>query len=111
MSLLTTEKPKSIDSTEAVAQSSDPSELFNLHPYDTWVTDWSVYVGEERLGKIRIMKTRFGMFTSVHEDGRRLVSSITQKAVTESTYWHLKWKADGYDGEQTQYDGTVGGKR
>ena len=77
---------------------------------DTWVTDWSNYVGEERLGKVRFAKTRFGLHKSFHEDGRHLVMSLDLEPCIEMTYWHLKWERDGYDGYQASFDGVVGGK-
>lgn len=110
MSLLTTEKPKSIASTEAVAQSLDLSERFELHEYDKWATDWSHYVGEEDLGKVRIAKTRFGMHKSFHEDGGELILALELEHCINGTYWYLKWKRDGYDGFQSSFDGVVGGK-
>jgi len=82
-----------------------------LHEYDKWATDWSYYVGEESLGKIRIAKSRFGMHTSYHESGQALVTGIELDQVISGTYWHLKWKRDGYDGDSNiKYDSVVGGK-
>jgi hypothetical protein len=78
--------------------------------HEKWVTDWSYYVGEERLGNVRFSKTRFGMHKSYHEDGRHLVMSLDLEPCIDMTYWHLKWERDGYDGYQASFDGVVGGK-
>jgi hypothetical protein len=83
---------------------------YKIHPYDKWMTEWSYYVGEEDLGKIRIFKTRFGLHTSVHEDGHQLITCVEFDTCKTMTYWHLKWKRDGYDGELAVFDGVVGGK-
>lgn len=78
---------------------------------DDWQCDWSYYVGESNLGKIRIKKTRYGMHTSVHEDGRELVTGLEFETVREMTYWHLIWERDGYDGlASVKYESVVGGK-
>jgi len=76
----------------------------------TWVTEWSNYVGEERLGKVRFTKTRFGMHKSYHEDGRHLLLAMDLSTCIDMTYWHLKWAVDGYDGFQSKYSSVVGGK-
>lgn len=86
-----------------------------LHEYDKWATDWSYYVGEEDLGKIRIVKTRFGMHVSYHESGKELITAIELDQVISGTYWYLKWKRDGYVPpvgmeDVKTYDSIVGGK-
>ena len=81
-----------------------------IHKYDKWVTDWSYYKGEEDLGKVRFVKSRFGLHFSVHESGERLITALELQPVIDMTYWHLKWKRDGYEGSQVNYDGEVGGK-
>lgn len=86
-----------------------------IHQYDKWVTDWSHYVGEEDLGMVRIVKTRFGMHKSYHEDGRMLLLANDLDPVIEMTYWHLKWERDGYIPpvgmeDVKTYDSVVGGK-
>ena len=92
-----------------VKTETKPKEI-KIHEFDKWVTDWSVYVGEEDLGKIRICKSRFGMHKSYHEDGRELVMGLELDHCIHGTYWHLKWKRDGYDGYQSSFNGVVGGK-
>jgi hypothetical protein len=86
-----------------------------LHEYDNWATDWSHYVGEEDLGKVRIARSRFGMHTSYHESGKELVTAIELDQVVSGTYWYLKWKRDGYVPpvgmeDVKVYDSIVGGK-
>lgn len=86
-----------------------------IHQYDKWVTDWSVFVGDEDLGMVRIVKTRFGMHKSYHETGKELILAMEKDHCISATYWHLKWKRDGYvppvgmDDVKT-YDSYVGGK-
>jgi len=93
--------------TSATSDITEPK----LHEYDKWATDWSYYVGEESLGKVRIVKTRFGMHKSYHEDGRELILALEMEHCISATYWHLKWKRDGYDGDSNiKYDSVVGGK-
>ena len=84
---------------------------FKLHTFDKWVTEWSHYVSNEDLGKIRIYKSRFGLFTSINENGEKLVTGPTQESIATMTYWHLKWNRDGYDGlSSVSYDSVVEGK-
>jgi hypothetical protein len=51
------------------------------------------------------------LFTSINENGEKLVTGPTQESIATMTYWHLKWNRDGYDGlSGVTYDSTVGGK-
>ncbi len=91
----------------------DQSALFELPSSATWMTEWSYYVGEERLGKVRFFKTRYGLYSSVGEatlKNHTILTGGELDAVISMTYWHLKWGIDGYDGIQSTFSGVVSGK-
>lgn len=58
----------------------------------------------------RVYKTRFNLWHSASKDGTELVSSLTEEACIAMTRFYLKGKQEGWDGNDTKYDGTVGGK-
>jgi hypothetical protein len=107
------ERPRSTDSTVAGEQFLDQSVLFELPASATWMTEWSCYVGEERLGKVRFLKTRYGLYSSVGEatlKGHTILTGPDLDSVVTMTYWHLKWGIDGYDGIQSTFSSVVSGK-
>jgi hypothetical protein len=61
-----------------------------------------------------IMKTRFGLFTSVLKEplGQHFITGGTEDGVLQVTRWHLKCLQDGSLDEHTRVvnSGVVGGK-
>jgi len=61
-----------------------------------------------------IMKTRFGLYTSVLKEplGEHFITGPTEEAVLQMSRWHLKCLQDGTLGDYTRIvnDGFVGGK-
>ena len=59
----------------------------------------------------KVVKQRWGTFTSVDPDGNKLVTSMTEEGCVEATHFYLKGKQEGeFTGPGTAYDGEVGGK-
>lgn len=61
-----------------------------------------------------IMKTRFGLYTSVLKEplGEHFITGPTEEAVLQMSRWHLKCLQDGTLEDYTRIvnDGFVGGK-
>lgn len=61
-------------------------------------------------GKYRLERSRFGTFTSIDEQGERLITGLTEEAVHHSTAFHMQGMKDGFLKEEKSYSGEVGGK-
>lgn len=58
-----------------------------------------------------VVKQRWGTFTSVDADGKKIVTSLSEQGCVEATHFYLKGKQDGsFTGPETTYDGVVDGK-
>ena len=70
-----------------------------------------------KFGDFKIIKKRFGTFTSYDRQGNSLVTGGTAKSVFEMTPAHLRWAVEGYnppawlDGEEVKtYSASAGVK-
>ena len=58
-----------------------------------------------------VVKQRWGTFTSVDAEGKKLVTSLSEQGCREATDFYLKAKQEGeFTGPETTYDGLVAGK-
>ena len=59
-----------------------------------------------------VWETRFGLFTSMTVEGRKMLTGGTKEGVIEMTAWHLKCEIDGTldDYSRVINSGVVGGK-
>ena len=59
-----------------------------------------------------VEKQRWGTYTSVGTDGRRLVTSLTEESCIQATRFYLKGLQEGWGDSNTSksYEGVVGGK-
>ena len=59
-----------------------------------------------------VWKSRYGLFSSMTKDGRKMMTGATKDGVTVMTRWHLKCEQEGWpEGSTTVVNnGTVGGK-
>ena len=55
-------------------------------------------------GQYRIETTRYGLFQSIHKDGSRLVTGLTEQGVHDCTPLHLLAQQPDYDG---RYDSVM----
>tara|TARA_B100001939_G_scaffold128470_1_gene111402 strand:- start:1665 stop:1931 length:267 start_codon:yes stop_codon:yes gene_type:complete len=83
---------ESIEKLEAVFQVPDNAEII----------DETFYVWE----------TRFGCFSSMTTEGRKMLTGGTKKGVISMTRWHLKCEQEGWPEGSVRVinDGFVGGK-
>ena len=56
-------------------------------------------------GQYRIETTRYGLFQSIHKDGTRLITGLTEQGVHNCTPLHLLAQQPDYDG---RYDTVMG---
>ena len=52
-----------------------------------------------------VWKTRYGLYSSMTKQGRKMMTGATKEGVTELTRWHLKCEQDG---TLEQYTRVVG---
>ena len=59
-----------------------------------------------------VWKTRFGLFTTMTKQGRKMLTGATREGVITMTHWHLKCEQDGTLEDYTRVVGSaiVGGK-
>jgi len=59
-----------------------------------------------------VWKTRYGLYSSMTKQGRKMMTGATKDGVTELTRWHLKCEQDGTLEQYTRVvgDAFVGGK-
>ena len=70
------------------------------------------WLNENPLATDRDWETRFGLFTSMTVEGRKMLNGGTKEGVIEMTTWHLKCEIDGTldDYSRVINSGVVGGK-
>ena len=61
-------------------------------------------------GAFTVDKARWGTFRSYDQEGKGLVTSLTESACIAATRFYLKAQQEGFTGEVSNYDGTVGEK-
>lgn len=57
-----------------------------------------------------VNQMRWGTWQSVHKDGRKLISSISEQDCVTATRYYLKMLQEGNHGSGMVYDGIVQGK-
>ena len=59
-----------------------------------------------------VWKTRFGLYTTMTKQGRKMLTGATRDGVITMTRWHLKCEQDGTLEQYTRVvnSGVVGGK-
>ena len=59
-----------------------------------------------------VWETRYGLFTTMTKEGRKMLTGGTKDGVTTMTQWHLKCEQDGTLEDYTRVVGSsiVGGK-
>jgi len=59
-----------------------------------------------------VWKTRYGLYSSMTKEGRKMMTGATKDGVTELTRWHLKCEQDGTLEQYTRVvgDAFVSGK-
>lgn len=59
-----------------------------------------------------VWKTRFGLYSSMTTEGRKMLTGPTEDAVVSMTRWHLKCEQEGWPEGSVRVvnDGIVGGK-
>ena len=59
-----------------------------------------------------VWKTRFGLYTTMTKQGRKMLTGATRDSVVTMTRWHLKCEQDGTLEQYTKVvnNGVVGGK-
>lgn len=59
-----------------------------------------------------VWKTRFGLYTTMTKQGRKMLTGATRDSVVTMTRWHLKCEQDGTLEQYTKVvnSGVVGGK-
>jgi len=58
-----------------------------------------------------VEEKKYGLWQSHYEDGKGIITSLTEEECIRSTRWYLKQKQEGFDKVETKvYDGVVGGK-
>jgi len=59
-----------------------------------------------------VWKTRFGLYSTMTKEGRKMLTGGTREGVITMTHWHLKCEQDGTldDYSRVINSGVVGGK-
>tara|TARA_B100000003_G_scaffold206614_1_gene222470 strand:+ start:617 stop:874 length:258 start_codon:yes stop_codon:yes gene_type:complete len=59
-----------------------------------------------------VWKTRFGLYSTMTTEGRKMLTGPTEDAVVSMTRWHLKCEQEGWPEGSVRVvnDGIVGGK-
>ena len=76
-------------------------------------TELQIPEGSELIDDVfYIWKTRFGLFTTMTEQGRKMLTGGTKEGVITMTRWHLKCEQDGTLEQYSRVinSGVVGGK-
>ena len=61
-------------------------------------------------GCFTVDKARWGTWRSYDQEGKGLITSLTEEACINATRCFLKWGQEGFTEGVTSYDGVVGGK-
>jgi hypothetical protein len=61
-------------------------------------------------GAFTVDRARWGTFRSYDQEGKGLVTSLTEEACIAATRSYLKWEQEGFTNEAASYAGEVGGK-
>ena len=61
-------------------------------------------------GCFTVDKARWGTWRSFDQDGKEIITSLTEELCIEATRWYLKQKQEGFTDGAKAYDGVVGGK-
>ena len=59
-----------------------------------------------------VWETRFGLWSSMTQEGRKMLTGLTREAVVDMTRWHLKCEQEGWPPGSVRVinNGIVGGK-
>ena len=59
-----------------------------------------------------VWETRFGLWSSMTQEGRKMLTGLTREAVVDMTRWHLKCEQEGWPTGSVRVinNGIVGGK-
>ena len=59
-----------------------------------------------------VWKTRFGLYSTMTTEGRKMLTGLTEDSVVSMTRWHLKCEQEGWPEGSVRVvnDGIVGGK-
>jgi hypothetical protein len=60
-------------------------------------------------GCFTVDKARWGTWRSFDQEGKPIITSLTEAECIAATRWYLKSKQEGF-ADATTYEGTVGGK-
>lgn len=60
-------------------------------------------------GCFTVDKARWGTWRSFDEEGKEIITSLTEEQCIEATRWYLKAKQEGFEDAPT-HSGEVGGK-
>ncbi len=58
----------------------------------------------------KVEKSKWGTWSSVNDDDKKIVTSLTEQGCIEATRFYLKGLQEGFTQSDSKYDGTVGGK-
>ena len=61
-------------------------------------------------GAFTVDKARWGTWRSYDQEGKGLITSLTEEACVNATRFYLKAQQDGFTESASSYDGVVGGK-
>ena len=61
-------------------------------------------------GAFTVDKARWGTWRSYDQEGKGLITSLTEEACVNATRFYLKAQQDGFTENASSYDGVVGGK-
>lgn len=62
-------------------------------------------------GCFSVEKSKWGTWSSIDQDGNKIITSLTEENCINATRWYLKQKQEGFSGQNSvTYEGTVGGK-
>ena len=61
-------------------------------------------------GAFTVDKARWGTWRSYDQEGKGLITSLTEEACVNATRFYLKAQQEGFTEGATSYDGEVGGK-
>mgnify|MGYP003125910184 CR=1 FL=1 len=59
-----------------------------------------------------VWETRFGLWSTMTQEGRKMLTGLTREAVVDMTRWHLKCEQEGWPPGSVRVinNGIVGGK-
>ena len=61
-------------------------------------------------GCFTVDKARWGTWRSFDQDGKEIITSLTEEQCISATRWFLKQKQEGFTDDDRTYDGVVDGK-